>query len=130
MSEEQLQEQARQSREKLADQTHPHSENEHKDVEESNLRKENQRVQRLRHVRFDDTYNERRPNIIEEESQGDYAEMEMEGKVSELESCPYGCPYKSSDIWLIKAHLTRCPYKDSQTGTSEMPLNMQNQNIW
>ena len=143
LSEEQLAEQVRQSREKLADQTHPHeararylvnnqsrrdnSAEEHMDIDESRIRKENRRDERVRHVRFENTYNERRSNTTEEEGQGDYSEMETEGKGLELESCPYGCPYKSSDTWLIKAHLTRCPNKDSQSGTGEMPMTMQNQ---
>ena len=143
LSEQQLAEQVRQSREKLADQTHPHearakelvnnqsrrdnSAEEHMDIDESRIRKENRRDERVRHVRFENTYNERRSNTTEEEGQGDYSEMETEGKGLELESCPYGCPYKSSDTWLIKAHLTRCPNKDSQSGTGEMPMTMQNQ---
>ena len=58
------------------------------DIEESRIRKENMRDERVRHIRFENTCNERRSNITEEEGQGDFSEIGMEGKGLELESCP------------------------------------------
>ena len=159
-----IQEQVRQSREKLADQAHPHEDRARRifndqaredmaaagniegitapkrshvrfrevaaSDEPSKRQREEYREERLSHGSRNAWFgNDSHMNQYErnDEGSGFNSDSETESRLGEAESCPYGCRYKSSDTWLIKAHLTQCPNKSIMSHKGEVSTNVQDQ---
>lgn len=56
--------------------------------------------------------------------EGDSDDEEDSSKT--IEYCPYGCKYRTSATWLMKAHLSKCPCKEACDTKSEDNSSLQN----
>ena len=95
-------------------------------MEESYRRDEGLQGDKTRVVSFRASDSDRGVRARDEGIHGCNSERDMEVSGAEQEACPYGCSYKSSDIWLIKAHLTKCPNFDGKSSSEEGGSNLPN----
>ena len=55
---------------------------------------------------------------------GNDSDSDRETEISRAEEeCPYGCKYKTGAIWLMKAHVKRCPKKDDNENNQSDTLS-------
>ena len=135
----------RQARERMAEQAHPHesraksvldimrgvdaAEQARRSVSGYGKRKEDHEAETraFKRIRFNegDRGNGTTVNIRREA----YEHKESDSNTpAKSEACPYGCDYSSIDVELVKAHLSKCPNRNSSNsgGTGEITSSSQN----